>query len=152
MINKHLNRNRVRNQAPGNHEPGNQDSGSQNSGHDAFAADLPTDPAVMTAVERAFAHPPVLHIPADFAARVVVHVVPQAVPQDAYPHPSRHASRTGFGPGLALASGLLLTGALFALAPQAAPSFANLRFDLELLLLTELGGIGFLLTQIHVRG
>ncbi len=123
-------------------------SGEQDSSTAANpAAGTATEAAGMKAVEHALEQSPVLHIPADFAARVAAQAVTQPglqrVPGSAYP--------ASFGPRLAVASGLLLTGALFALAPHATPSFANLRFDLELLLLTEVGGIGFLLTRVQSR-
>jgi hypothetical protein len=38
---------------------------------------------------------------------------------------------------------VVLTVAMFALAPHAAPDFRNLAFDLELLVLAELGGIAY---------
>ncbi len=115
------------------------------------AAMATTTAATMKAVERALAQSPALHIPGDFAARVAAQAVTQPALQRVSQRVSSFAPPASFGFRLALASGVLLTGALFALAPHATPSFANLRFDLELLLLSELGGIGFLLTQAHLR-
>jgi hypothetical protein len=44
---------------------------------------------------------------------------------------------------------VLLTVALFVLAPQAGPSFSNVRFDVELLVLTELGAVAWVLGRMQ---
>lgn len=87
--------------------------------------------------------PPEIAIPPGFAARVAARAA--AEPQ---PSPSPWA---GLGPRLALASGALLTLALFVFAGHASPSVLDLRFDLELFLLAELGVVGCLLTRTGLR-
>ena len=72
-------------------------------------------------------------VPADFAARVMQSLPPQ--PQ------ARAKMRVGYMVGVVAA--VVLTGVVFALAPHAAPSFTNLTFDVELMLLAELGGIAY---------
>jgi len=72
-------------------------------------------------------------VPADFAARVMQSLPPQ--PQ------ARAKMRVGYMVGVVAA--VVLTGGVFALAPHAAPSFTNLTFDVELMLLAELGGIAY---------
>jgi len=88
------------------------------------------------AVTAALEHRAAAEIPADFAARVVA-----ALP--------RQRSRTRaqpIGRNVALLAVVLLTVALFALAPHSAPNFANWAFDLELLLLAQLCAIAWFLT------
>ena len=105
---------------------------------DENAADL------TAAVVRALEHPPSLAVPESFAVRVAQLAAMQTL--------TRRSVWDGFGLRAAMASGVLLTGALFGFAPHAMPSFLNLRFDLEMLLLTELGGVAYLITRIGLRG
>jgi hypothetical protein len=90
-------------------------------------------------LDAALAHKPQPVVPAAFAAQVVSQLAARAA---ALP-PRRRRSAPQFGPALTWASILLLPVALFALAPHAAPSFSNFRFDAELLLLAELAAIGY---------
>jgi hypothetical protein len=70
-------------------------------------------------------------VPADFAARVMRSLPPQPAAR-----PRVRVSRT-----VGIVAAAILTIAVFALAPHAAPSFTSLTFDLELMLLAELAGI-----------
>ena len=79
-------------------------------------------------------------VPAGFAARTAAAALRQ-------PAPSRSPWQ-GFGMRMALASGVVLTLGLFALAPHAEPSFLSLRFDVEMLLLGELGGVAYLAARL----
>lgn len=93
--------------------------------------------AAETALERqvldALHHAPEVSVPADFAAVVARHAC-------AHPQPRLHRL-PGWGPRLVAASGVLLTAAMFAVAPMAEPSWHNGWFDAQVLLLTELGGL-----------
>lgn len=91
------------------------------------------DVANEQAIEQALAQPPTLVIPPGFAARVARLAVQQPI--------HARASWLGWGPRLALASGALITLGMFFLAPHSVPSLADFRFDAELVLLTELGGL-----------
>ena len=86
---------------------------------------------------------PAVDVPSDFAAQVAALAVAQ-------PLPSRSAW-AWYGPWLTLASGLLLLLAMFVVAAHATPSFQNLRFDLELLLLLELGALVLLVPHLFSR-
>jgi len=72
-------------------------------------------------------------VPVDFAARVM-----QSLPAQKAARPKRHIGRV-----VGLVAAVVLTGGVFALAPHAVPSFTNLSFDLELMLLGELAGIAY---------
>lgn len=112
---------------------------NRNDQHNTAASDrtaIPYD----TRLDAALAHSPEPQIPADFAARVAARAA-------ALPH-RRRMRVPQFGPALAWVSLLLLPVALFALAPHAAPSFTNYRFDAELLLLAELAAIGYGVTRL----
>ena len=91
------------------------------------------------ATTHALEQPPTVVVPADFAARVAAQAAHRGLP--------RRSSWAGFGLRTALASGMVLTLALFVFAPHAAPSFSNLRFDLEMLMLAELGAVGYVVVQ-----
>jgi len=75
-------------------------------------------------------------VPADFAARVM-----QSLPVQKVAQPKMRVGRV-----VGIVAAVLLICGVFALAPHAAPSFANLSFDMELMLLAELGGIAYWLT------
>jgi hypothetical protein len=75
-------------------------------------------------------------VPADFVVRVAA-----ALPA---PKPRRNPMRVGRATGLVAAG--VLGVALFALAPHAAPTFANWAFDFELVVIGELAGIAYWLT------
>ena len=75
-------------------------------------------------------------IPADFASRVAA----------ALPAQRASRSRVQIGRSSAVAGAVVLTGALFALAPHAAPSFTSFAFDLELMVLAQLAAIAWFLT------
>lgn len=91
-------------------------------------------------IAQALAEAPEPAIPQGFVTRVAKLGALQAPQQQARWH--------GFGARAAIASGVVLTAALFFFAPHAAPSLANLRFDLQLLLLTELAGVGYVVTRV----
>jgi hypothetical protein len=75
-------------------------------------------------------------VPLNFATRVVA----------ALPPPRKPRKAMQLGRMTAVVALFVLAIALFALAPHAAPSFGNLAFDFELILLAQLAGIGYWLT------
>jgi hypothetical protein len=75
-------------------------------------------------------------VPLDFAARVVATLPP--------PLPARKKMQVGRTVGLAAAG--VLGVALFVLAPHATPTFGNLAFDFELVVIAQLAGIAYWLT------
>ena len=93
-------------------------------------------PDFEAAITRALELRPEPVIPQDFAARVM-----QSLPAQ---RPIR--TRVPVGRIIDLVSAAALTAGLFALAPHATPSFTSLTFDVELLLLAELGALGYWLT------
>lgn len=90
-------------------------------------------PALDAALAGALKEAPVLEIPESFAARVAALAAAQPA--------ARSARWMGWGPRLLAASTAVLAVALFALAPHTSPSLRDLRFDAELLLFAELGGL-----------
>jgi hypothetical protein len=82
--------------------------------------------------------PPVA-VPAGFAARVS---------QALTPGPSLHRVPRA-GKTVAAVAAVLLAAALFALAPHAGPSFSNVGFDVELLVLAELGAVVWVLGRMQ---
>lgn len=103
----------------------------------------PDRSALDAAITRALERQPAVVIPADFASRAAARAVAE---------PQRTRSPwAGFGPRIAAVSGVLLTGTLFAFAAHAKPSFFDLRFDLELLLLVELGVVSYVVTRLGLR-
>ena len=72
-------------------------------------------------------------VPEGFAARVAA-----ALP----PHAPRRAPRS-FGSLISLAAAMIVTLVMFALAPAAHPVLTNFAFDMELLMLVQLCGIGW---------
>ena len=100
----------------------------------------PLDDAVAEAVTAALAHPPAVAVPGGFALAVARRAALQRPPQ-----PLR---RIGWAPRLAILSGALLTAAMFALAPHTPASLSSLRFDAELLLLGELGGLALIFHRL----
>lgn len=102
-----------------------------------------SDPHLEALINRALSAPPEIHIPDNFAAVTARRALAQApVPRSVW---------MGWGPRLALGSGALLTAAMFALAPHAAPSLSNMRFDTELLLLAELCALLLFSHQLFLR-
>ena len=100
-------------------------------------------PLSHAAILRVLEEPPVLPVAEDFASRVAALAVAQ---------PLAHRSLgTGFGLRTALICGVLLTLALFVVAAHARPSFWDLGFDMELLLLAELGFVAWVATRLWVR-
>jgi hypothetical protein len=77
-----------------------------------------------------------VQVPADFAARV----------RAALPPLKRPRHRAQVGRLAAAAAACVLAVAMFVLAPHAAPTFGSLAFDVELLILVQLAGIGYWLT------
>jgi hypothetical protein len=76
-------------------------------------------------------------VPADFAARVAA----------ALPPPRKVRPPMQLGRKAALAGLVVLSLSLFALAPHAAPTFGNMAFDFELVVIAELAGIAYWLTS-----
>jgi len=72
-------------------------------------------------------------VPADFAARV----------RASLPPVRKRRPSMALGRKTALVGLVVLSLSLFALAPHAAPTFGNMAFDLELLVIAELGGIAY---------
>ncbi len=104
------------------------------SAPNTLPASGPLPPSALdTAITRALSQPPVISIPSDFATRVARSAAAQPQP--------RVIPWLGWGPRLALGSGVVLTLALFALAPHTAPSLISARFDAELGVLAELGAL-----------
>ena len=84
-------------------------------------------------VTEALERRPMAAVPQDFAAKVMVALPPLK--------PRRRRMNVGRKAALAGALASLLT--MFALAPHAVPSFTDLAFDVELLLMAELAGIAW---------
>lgn len=106
-----------------------------------------TDPVLLRALEAA----PHLQIPADFATRVASLAVTQALrPESRWKGALVHLrpENRSVAAWVTMASGILLLAALFAFAPGTSPNFLDLRFDVELLLLAELGGICYVLARL----
>jgi hypothetical protein len=86
-----------------------------------------------TAMIRALEQPPAVVIPADFAARVA-----RSLPPVAAARRPVYAGRT-----VASIAAVVLLVALFVVAPHSQPSFANVAFDLEILLIAQVGAIAY---------
>jgi len=84
-------------------------------------------------VTRALEAQPLVVVPADFAVRV----------RQALPVPSQRRSVVSMGRVAAIVGAVVLAVALFALAPHARPEFTSLAFDMELVVLLELGAIAY---------
>jgi len=96
----------------------------------------PAAPAALDCrIDAAIEHKPQPLIPSGFAAKVAAHAA--SLPQP------RRAAAFPVGRSIAWASAVLLTFALFALAPHATPSLTSLSFDVEILVLLELAGVGW---------
>ncbi len=76
---------------------------------------------------------PEVTIPPGFAASVARRACAQPA--------TRPAVWMGWGPCMAVVSGVLMTAGLFAVAPHAAPSWHNGWFDAQIVLLAELSGL-----------
>lgn len=87
-------------------------------------------------VTRALERRSEVRVPEDFAARVSA----------ALPVARRQNKTVQLGRKAALTALVVLGISLFALAPHAAPSFANMAFDFELVVIAELGGVAYWLT------
>ena len=109
-----------------------------NKSRDEFegAMELQAAEAVLV---RALERRPQVTVPEGFAARVA-----WALPAEASLHQAPRAGKT-----VAMVAAVLLTVALFVLAPQAGPSFSNVRFEVELLVLTELGAVAWVLGRMQ---
>jgi len=86
---------------------------------------------------------PRVAVPAGFAARVAQAMTPGPSPYRA-PHRAPRAVKT-----VAAVAAVLLAAALFVLAPHAGPSFSNVGFDVELLVLAELGAVAWVLGRMQ---
>jgi len=85
------------------------------------------------AITRALEKRPVV-VPVEFAGRVM-----RSLP------PRKQRRKLPVGRTAVLAGLLALALTMFALAPQVRPQITNFAFDLELLLLVQMAGIGWLL-------
>lgn len=79
---------------------------------------------------------PAFEVPASFAARVARLAVAQSRPV--------RSSWTGFGVRAASISAVVLIGVLFAFAPHTTPNLFDVRFDVDMLLLAEVGGAAYI--------
>jgi hypothetical protein len=98
------------------------------------------DGTLEAAVTRALERQPEVMVPAGFAARVRASLPPQ-------PKMREHRS-VGRIAATAAAAGLIV--GLCWLAPHARPSFESLAFDMEMLMLIELAGVGAWLAMRRV--
>ena len=87
-------------------------------------------PVAESAVQAALERKPSIQPPAEFARRVALLTATQPQP--------RPARAGGYARLTALAALVLVTLALFTLAPRAQASFGNFAFDLELAILVQL--------------
>jgi hypothetical protein len=91
------------------------------------------------AIGRALERPPHARVPEGFAARVA-----KSLPVGAARRPIWSAGKAVAGVAV-----VVLAAALFVLAPHAGPSFSNLAFDLELMVLAELGAVAWVLARMQ---
>jgi hypothetical protein len=99
---------------------------------DMQSQDDDLDPMMTRALERR----PEASVPVNFAARVAAALPPA--------RPRRKPMQVGRGAAFAAAG--VLAVAMCLLAPHAAPTFGNLAFDFELVVIAQLGGIAYWLT------
>jgi hypothetical protein len=85
------------------------------------------------AMTRALEQPPTVAIPQGFAARVA-----RSLPAAPVARRPVYAGRT-----VASIAAVVLLVAVFVVAPHSQPSFANVAFDLEILLIAQVGGIAY---------
>ncbi len=98
------------------------------------------------AISQALARQPSVVVTEAFAARVTKLAFEKS-PKRSFWAGLRRAGYRDTAPRVAGVSAALLLGALFAFAPHTRPSFLDLRFDLQLTFLVELGGVGYLLAR-----
>ncbi|MGI4829799.1 MAG: hypothetical protein ACRYFU_16635 [Janthinobacterium lividum] len=124
---------------------GKNSAGSKQKGSEfgMRGVDSPEEAAFEAAVVQRLERLPEGNVPASFAARVTRLAVVQPV--------AARSVWAGFGPRIAVGSSVLLLILLFVVAAHANPSFLNLRFDVEMLLLVELGAVGFLVPHLSSR-
>jgi len=84
---------------------------------------------------------PTLAVPPDFAARVVA-----SLPKQRAVRPAVYVGRMA-----AIVAMVVLAIVLFVLAPHASPSFASFAFDIELIVLAQLGAIAYWLSTKAAR-
>jgi hypothetical protein len=99
----------------------------------------PRDPSADARITAALEHKPEPQIPVDFAAKVAALASAQPL--------RRRRSTPRFGSLFALLTVPLAAIALFVLAPHTAPSLHSVGFDAELVLLAELGFIGWWISR-----
>jgi hypothetical protein len=85
-----------------------------------------------TAITKALEKKPEAAVPAEFVGRVMCSLPPR-----------RRRRKMPVGRTVVLAGMLALALTMFALAPHVTPQFTNFAFDLELLLLVQMAGIGW---------
>ena len=100
-------------------------------------------PGLEKTIEDLLARQPLATVPPGFATRVAHLAAREPLPPSSL--------WLGWGPRLALASGAVLTIAMFAVAPHTVPSLTNLRFDAELVLLAELSGLALFAQRLLPR-
>jgi len=88
--------------------------------------------SVESAITRALEKKPEVVVPAGFAARVMVSLPPR-----------KQRRKLPVGQTAVLAGLLALVLTMFALAPHVTPVYTNFAFDLEMLLLVQMAGIGW---------
>jgi len=91
------------------------------------------------AIARALEQRPQAMPPEGFAVRVALSL----------PVGSPRPRRWSAGKALAGVAAVVLAVALFILAPHAGPSFSNVAFDVELVVLAELGAVAWVLARMQ---
>ena len=115
------------------------------SPNDAYSA--VTEATVLQVLEQA----PHVTIPEGFAKRLAHTACEQPVSTSDLSRQAVARFHGGVTPVVASVAAVLLFVALFAFAPHLKPSFLDLHFDLELLLLGELSGVIYLLAGFSLR-
>jgi len=93
---------------------------------------MDTQENLETTITRALEKRPEMTVPAEFSGRVM-----RSLP------PRRSRRKMPVGQAGAMAGMLALALTMFALAPHVTPQLSNFAFDLELLLLVQMAGIGW---------
>jgi hypothetical protein len=96
--------------------------------------------AITVALERK----PRVAVPEDFAARVA-----QSLPRGVSLRAGVVLKAGSVGRRVAVVAMVLLAASLFVLAPHAATSFSSPAFDVELVVLAELGAVAWLLARMQ---
>jgi hypothetical protein len=101
---------------------------------------MDTRDSLEVAITQALEKKPETVVPAEFAGRVM-----RSLP------PRRRRPKMPVGRVSVLAGMVALLLTMFALAPQVKPQITNFAFDLELLLLVQMAGIGWWFLKAGIR-